>query len=178
MSSRKTVMCESRRRAPYRFAATGFSPPLPEPDVRLSFRIPLQKTWRREAFPSRRDGTGRPGLVRAKTARLIRPARPGACAEADWAYERPIARALGLSGVCTATNAISGLRCTPGFLLAATLRCRSRHRRLIAESQRVFLAAEIDLGQRLASIIVRARLSRVVRFGLTQFKQVSGHSRH
>ena len=34
---------ESRRRAPCRFAATGFSPPLPEPDLRLSFRIRLSR---------------------------------------------------------------------------------------------------------------------------------------
>jgi hypothetical protein len=61
MSSRKTVMCKSRRQAPYRFSATGFLPPLPEPDLRLSFRIRL----------SRRHGE-------------VRLPQPGEAVPADW----------------------------------------------------------------------------------------------
>ena len=52
---------ESRRRAPCRFEATGFSPPLPEPDLRLSFRIRL----------SRRHGE-------------VRLPQPGEAVPADW----------------------------------------------------------------------------------------------
>ena len=36
-------LCKSRRQAPCRFSAIGFSPPLPEPDVRLSLRIRLSE---------------------------------------------------------------------------------------------------------------------------------------